>query len=353
MEFESPWAFALLLLVPLVWWASRRRRGRAAVTFSSSSLVAGLPVGWRARAVVLLPVLRAVALTLLVVALARPRHGVGRVETTADAVAMQIVVDRSGSMRLEMEDAGGTSTRLDVVKRVLREFMLGNEKEGGQLKGRAQDLVGMVTFARTAETVCPLVRDPATLVELAETVRPVTERAEDGTAIGDGLALAAARLRHADEDLARLSPGATGARVKSKVIVLFTDGENNAGERTPQEAAQLAAEWGIKIYAIGIGGPAYQTIETPFGSQRMQVSSGVDSRVLRGVAEATGGVFREAGDSGALRSVYEEIDRLEKTSVESVAYTDYDERFTAFAAAGAAALALELALATLVLRRAP
>lgn len=353
MEFESPWAFALLVLLPLVWWGARRSRARAAVTFSSTDLVARIGGGWRAWGARAMPWLRMAGLALLVVALARPRHGVGRVETTADAVAMQIVVDRSGSMRLEMEDGGTTSTRLDVVKRVLREFVLGNEKDGGKLQGRTQDLIGMVTFARTAETVCPLVRDPATLADLSDTIKPVMERSEDGTAIGDGLALAAARLQHAEEELAKANASGAPGKVKSKVIILFTDGENNAGERTPPEAAELAAKWGIKIYAIGIGGPAYQTIETPFGTQRMQVSAGADTRVLKGVAEATGGIFREAGDAQALRSVYQEIDRLEKTSVESISYTDYDERFGPWAAAGGMLVALELTLASLVFRRAP
>lgn len=356
MEFESPWAFGLIVLAPLVWWWSQRRRGRGAVTFSSSGLVERASGGWRVVGSKLAPWMRVAALILLATALARPRHGVGRVETMAEAVAMQIVVDRSGSMRLEMENDGTLSTRLDVVKRVLREFVLGNEAQGGELKGRRNDLIGMITFARAAETVCPLVRDPETLAELADTVEMVTERSEDGTAIGDGVSLAAARLQRAEEELAARQDGKGGGttRIKSKVIVLFTDGENNAGERTPQEAAELAAEWGIKVYTIGIGmGMAYQTIETPIGRQRVPVSGGADPRVLRSIAERTGGMYREATDAGSLREIYAEIDRLEKTSVETVAYTDYEERFTWWAAASAAVLALEMALGTLVFRRTP
>jgi Ca-activated chloride channel family protein len=358
MEFATPWAFGLLVLAPLVWWWGTRRAARGAVLFSSSELVERVSGGWRATGVRLLPWLRVAALVLVVTALARPRHGVGRVETTADAVAMQIVVDRSGSMRLEMENDGTLSTRLDVVKRVLREFMLGNEAQGGQLKGRHNDLVGMITFARVAETVCPLVRDPETLVELAEMVDVVRDRNEDGTAIGDGLSLAAARLQKAEEEL-RNRPENAGndagsMRIKSKVIVLFTDGENNAGERTPREAAELAAQWGIKVYTVGIGtGVAYQTVQTPIGVQRIPVSGGADPSVLRGVAAATGGAYREADDAHALREIYQEIDRLEKTSVESVSYTDYDEKFTPWAAAAAALVSLELALGALLLRRTP
>lgn len=355
MEFASPWAFGLLLLIPLMLWWGSRRRGRGAVTFSSTELVERVSGGWRVAGLRMLPVLRAAALALMVVAIARPRHGVGRVETTADAVAIQIVVDRSGSMGLEMESDSTLSTRLDVVQRVLREFVLGNEDQGGALKGRRQDVIGMVTFARAAETVCPLVRDPETLVELADTVDVVRDRSEDGTAIGDGVSLAAARLQRAEEEL-RSRPENAGKdlKIKSKIIVLFTDGENNAGERSPQEAAALAAEWGVKIYAIGIGGGVgYQTVETPFGRQRIPVTSGADPATLRDMAKATGGLFREADDADALRAVYAEIDRLEKTSVETVAYTDYEEQFTDWAAAAGAILFVELLLGSLVFRRTP
>jgi Ca-activated chloride channel family protein len=355
VEFATPWALGLLVLVPFVVWWSVRRRGRGAVTFSSSGLVERVSGGWRIMGMRMLPLLRAAGLCLLVVALARPRHGIGRVETTAEAVAMQIVVDRSGSMGLEMQSDGTMATRLDVVQRVLKEFVLGNEKEGGKLKGRKQDVIGMVTFARSAETVCPLVRDPETLVQLADTVGVVRERAEDGTAIGDGVALAAARLQRAEEELkARPENEGKDIKIKSKIIVLFTDGENNAGERTPQEAAELAAQWGIKVYAVGIGGGVgYQVVETPLGRQRIPVSSGADPTTLKMIARTTGGIYREATDADALRQIYAEIDKLEKTSVETVSYTDYEEKFTDWAAAGAAVLGLELALGSLVFRRAP
>lgn len=355
MEFATPWALGLLAVVPLVvWWGVRSRR-RGAVVFSSSELVERVSGGWRVRGLRMLPVLRAAGLILLVVALARPRAGVGRVETTADAVAIEVVVDRSGSMGMEMESDGVMSTRLETVKRVLREFVMGNEAQGGKLAGRKQDVIGMVSFARAAETVCPLVRDPETLVELAETVDVVRERSEDGTAIGDGVALAAARLQRAEEEL-RSRPESQGrdVKIKSKIIVLFTDGDNNAGERTPAEAAKLAAGWGIKVYAIGIGsGISYQTVETPFGKQRVAVGGGADAATLKEVASLTGGIYREADDAGAIRAMYEEIDRLEKTSIETVRYTDYKEQFTLWAALGAGVLALEMALGSLVFRRAP
>jgi Ca-activated chloride channel family protein len=355
MHFASPWAFTLLALIPpAIWWATRPRR-RAAVRYSALAPLNAIPRGWRTHAARLLPLVRAASLAVLIVALARPQHGIGRIETSTEAVALQVVIDRSGSMGQEMEFDGQPSTRLDTVKRVLREFVAGNEKSGGKLKGRRQDVLGLVTFARYAETVCPPVRDPEAVADLADAIKLASQRWEDGTAIGDGLALAAARLERIDEELkARPENVGKDLTVKSKVIILFTDGANNAGEKSPIEAANLAAKWGIKVYPIAIGtGPSYQVFRSPFGDQRLQVPSDVDTRTLSEIARITGGVYHSADDSAALREIYQEIDRLEKTSIDTVQYTDYEERFTPWAAAGLGALLLELVLRSIVFRRTP
>jgi Ca-activated chloride channel homolog len=368
MQFAWPWAFLLLPLVPVAaWWPGRRRR-RAAVSYPSVEPIRGIARGARARLLWLGPACRAAAMGLMVVALARPQHGVGRVETDTNAVAIQVVVDRSGSMGQEMEFDGQPSTRLDTVKRVLREFVEGNAKRGGELKGREQDIIGLITFARYAETVCPLVRDPKALIELSEQINLAQQRWEDGTSIGDALALAAARLRRAEDELAsRANPGNgaapkppggsdnQGLKIKSKIIVLFTDGANNAGERAPLEAAKLAADWGIKVYPIAIGtGTTYQTLRDPFfGERRIRVPSDVDTKMLSEMARITGGVYHSADDAQAIRDMYAEIDRLEKTSVEMVQYIDYQEKFTPWAAGGGALLMMEVLLGTVLLRRMP
>ena len=198
MHFASPWALALLVL-PLAIVVLELRRPRRAARLSQVPVSLGLPRSLRSRLLWLPPVTRCLGVCLLVVALARPQLGQGRAETSTDAVAMQLVVDRSPSMRAPTILGGSQITRMDAVKRVVRDFLLG---DGRELEGRPSDLIGVVSFARFADTACPPVRDPSTLVQLIDAIEPARPRSdEDGTAIGDGVALAAARLRTAEQDL--------------------------------------------------------------------------------------------------------------------------------------------------------
>lgn len=356
-HWESPWAFALLPGLALVALVVRRlSRGAPAPVLSTTEGCASLPRTPRQRVLWLPAALSWSGVALLCVALARPQIGIGRVETSSDAVAIQLVVDRSGSMNQYMELDGALVTRIDAVKRVLRDFLLG---DGRDLRGRVSDLVGLVVFARFAETACPLVRDARTVSKFVDAVNIAQMRFEDGTAIGDGLALAAARLKRAEDELANRrassAPGAGDLRIKSKVVILLTDGDNNAGEADPLAAAQLAAEWGIKVYTIGVGagGMSYQVVRTPLGEQRVPVQNNMDERVLKQIAEITGGLYHRAQDGEALRRVYREIDRLEKSTIRTVEYTDWQERFHLLALPGAVALALGVLLSSTVLRRNP
>lgn len=295
--------------------------------------------------------LRAAALALLAVALARPQSGTEHVKDVSEGIAIEMVVDRSGSMGAEMEFKGERVNRLEVVKRVFAEFVEGNRKD---LPGRPNDLIGMIAFARYPDTVCPLTLAHGALAHFLETVNIVKRRNEDGTAIGDALALAAARLRTAEETLRRQGGAQGDYRIRSKVIILLTDGENNAGSRAPAYAAELAAKWGIRIYAIGVGGrEAVQTIQTFMGTYKVPLGRGVDEGMLKSLADKTGGQFRMAEDEESLRAVYREIDRLERTRIEAERYIDYREEFTPYALAGLGLLLLEAMLAATVLRRQP
>lgn len=351
LHWHSPWFLALLIVpLALIFWNPFRRT--AALPLPMAPGAPPLTTSFRQRILWLPRVLRLLGMCGLILALARPQIGQGRVQTSTDAIAIQLVVDRSGSMGRQMEIDGTLTTRLDVVKRVLRDFLLGN---GGDLAGRPSDLIGLVTFAQFAETNCPLIRDHRAVVDLADAVQTAQLKMEDGTAIGEGLALAAARLRAAEQDLkGRKAAGQDeDFQIKSKIIILLTDGDNNAGQTAPVDAAKLAADWGIRVYTIGIGGSGFMTMRTPFGDQRVPIANEIDERTLSQIAEIGGGVYRRASDGDTLRKIYTEIDRLEKSSVKTIDFVDYKELFHAPALVGLVAIALASLLAATVLGRIP
>jgi Ca-activated chloride channel family protein len=353
MRFESPWVLLALAAIPLILFILSRRKGPGSIRFSSIGHARGAGRSLRQRLSRMPLALRVIAMALLVIALARPQMGREKVKDVTRGVAIQMVVDRSSSMSAEMEYRGSRLDRLAVVKKVFEEFIMGGSEK---LEGRPNDLVGMVAFARYADTMAPLTLGHGALMRFLDQVRIVSRRSEDGTAIGDAIALAAARLRTAEEDLARFASesGEKEYEIKSKIIILMTDGQNNFGLRTPEEAARLAADWGIKVYTIGVGGSeGVSTVRTLFGNFKVPTGSRVDTGPLQSVAEITGGVFRMAEDDESLREIYEEIDRLEKSEIESVRYIDYRELFVPFALAALCLIILEAALASTVLRRIP
>jgi len=352
VRLADPWLL-LLLLVPVALGFWRRRRRGPAALISAAEIPAAAGRTWRTRLRGLPGALRLAAIALLAVGLARPQAGFGVVRTSADGVAIMMVLDRSSSMNGAIGAGSSQTTRFIAAQNAFSSFVLG---DGRTLEGRPHDLVGMIAFARYPETIAPLSRATDAVAALASSVNTAEQRAEDGTAIGDAVALAAARLRNAEKNLAERNEQADDDEeadpdftIKSKVIILLTDGENNAGDADPIRAARLAAEWGIKIYAVGITGD--RSITLPGGQRRRLPGSGADDGVLRRLAESTGGFYRPVEDAGALRAVYEEIDQLEKTEIRTREYTNYDERFPPIILAALAALALEGALRLGPLRR--
>lgn len=354
MRFDFPWALLALSIIPLLLFLRRRNECGLALGFSDLSL---LPESHslRSRLPQLPLALRLLALALVILALARPQAGLEKIEDISKGVAIEMVVNRSGSMGSEMEFDGQAMTRLDVVKRVFAEFVRGNRRD---LKGRPTDLIGLVTFARYADTVCPLTLAHGALAGFLDTIHLVPQKSpENRTAIGDAIALAAARLRTAEETLARQGDGearkAKGYQIKSKIIILLTDGQSNAGRHPPEEAAALAKRWGIKIYAIGVGGDDVVKVQTFLGPRMVRTGEGVNRQMLANLAESTGGLFRMADDAQALRGVYQEIDRLEKSEIASVRTIDYKEYFVPFALAALILLSLETLLRCTLWRRLP
>jgi Ca-activated chloride channel homolog len=345
MRFAFPWAFLIMPLIALLVWSSFRRRQGAGLNFSSVSIAGSAGRSLKMRLGKLPLIIRVVALVLLTIGLARPQQGREEIRDVSKGIAVEMIVDRSGSMGQEFIYEGKRLDRLEAVKKIFREFVLGNGKDLG---GRPADLIGMVAFARYADTVCPLTLSHGALERFLESIQLVTRKNEDGTAIGDALALAAARLRTAEEQLKK------DYQIKSKVAILLTDGQNNTGKRSPLEAARLAKEWGIKVYAIGIGGrESFVTVRTPLGDYKVPGGPGVDEATLKTIAAETGGAFWLVESAEKLRQIYAEIDQLERTDIESVRHIDYAERFAPFVLAALALLTLEQVLVGTVLRRIP
>ncbi|RJP90890.1 MAG: VWA domain-containing protein [Desulfobacteraceae bacterium] len=351
MHFHSPWALLLLIVIAAAFFLKRLVHKTGTVRFSDVNHAGASGISMRQQLLILPQVLRGAALVCLVVALARPQTGIEKVRDVSEGIAIQMVVDRSGSMGAEMTYQGTQMTRLDVVKKVFLDFALGN---GADLPGRPDDQIGMIAYARYPDTVCPLTLAHDTLPRFVDNTKLVSQKPEDGTAIGDALALAAARLQTAEESLEKQKKEIPGAyKIKSKIIILLTDGQNNTGKRTPLEAAELAAKWGIRVYTIAIGGGDSATIRTPLGVFAVPGGSEADVATLKMIADKTGGVFREAEDDGSLSGVYQEIDRLEKSEIQALRYVDYKEGFLPFALLALALIAGEILLSCTVFRRLP
>ncbi len=324
MNFASPLALLLFAVLPFILYARRRfRRNTPAVSFPSTGMFKGVPRSFRQRMSVIQPILIVAALGGVITALARPRFGMEEIRDIRQGIAIEMVIDRSGSMAAWIRYGGRRVSRLDAVKGVFLSF----------IQGREDDLVGLIAFARFADTVYPLSVHHETMEEFLQRVEIAGTAQEDGTAIGDALALAAARLKTIDVGSGG-TRGGDSYDIKSRVIILLTDGQNNSGKRTPAEAAELAREWGIKVYCIGIGG-------------------GINRRTLEYIADTTGGEYFEATEVRDLEMVYRTIDALEKSEIESTLYVDYREGFVTFAVFGLCALFLFLLGEMTVFRRIP
>ncbi|MGD9631860.1 MAG: VWA domain-containing protein [Pirellulales bacterium] len=328
--FFSPWYFLLFLLLPLVAWRLWSRTRDIAVPFSSTQFALDLKPTWRQRLAWVPAALTLVAVTLLVIALARPREGREQTIVDADGIAIEMVVDRSGSMQaMDFQIDGKHVDRLTAIKNVAGRFVAGDEaaaankpsEDKQSLTGRVSDLVGLVTFGGFADAVTPPTLDHAFVLAQLNNQEIVSRRDEDGTAIGDAISLAVEKLNTLDNHKKE--------KVKSKVMILLTDGENNAGEVDPIQAAELAKKMGIKIYTIGVGtrGEAPMPVRNPFtGRLDMQwVPVSIDEETLTKIADTTGGKYFRATDTESLAAIYKEIDQLEKTSIEARHFVDYRE----------------------------
>ena len=340
------WPLCVLLSVPLALaaWRMLRRGRRAGIKFAPVRRLPARTAGWRARVANMAPWFFLVGAALLIIAAARPRTSLARSSRSVDAIAIAMAVDVSGSMEALDFTARGASTektRLDVVKEMFAKFV----------EARPDDLIGLVTFGGFASTRAPLTADHEVLLHVLKGVqvpsisfdangRPVDQE-ETLTAIGDGLATAIARVKDAD--------------MKSKIVILLSDGVSNTGAVEPDAAAAAAAKLGIRVYTIGVGTRSNRTpfkVRDMFGRSVIQYADmSFDESQLKSIAAKTGARYFGVRDEGGLKAALEEIDSLEKTTLDRTVYQRWHEHFPPFLLLGAFLVLLAVSLQMAASRR--
>ncbi len=344
MRLALPWALLLLLPVLKMIVDHFREGGGPAVAFSALGTFRKVPHTIRQRFMPLLFWMQVLALLLLVFAIGRPQIQDMTTGIPKEGVAIELVVDISSSMDISMPFQDTTMSRMEVTKQVVEQFAA----------ERPNDLVGLITFARYADTICPLTLSHDSLLYFIRDLEIESRPNEDGTAFGDAVTLAAARLKTAEERYAGDEDEEAGYTIQSKVIILLTDGNNNCGRHLPMEGAALAEHWGVRLHTIAIiDPPEMKTIQTPDGPVEIEAEPLVQERILQKMAETTGGLYRRATDEASLRDVYAEINAMETSEIESARYHTYKDVFQPFALAGLALLIAHAGLTTTWLRRIP
>ncbi|MCR4337607.1 MAG: VWA domain-containing protein [Candidatus Omnitrophica bacterium] len=332
MIFKSPWILFLIPIVLISLFFLRRFQKPTAFRFPSVQLVSSLKKNWKTRFKELPFYLRLIAILFLMIALAGPRLVSEMTKQKKEGIDIVLAIDASRSMLAEDFTIGsGRYNRLEVVKRVVKDFV----------DARVNDRLGLVAFAGAAYTVSPMTTDHEWFKTNLDRIH-FDLFDEEGTAIGSAVMASLTRLKK--------------SQAKSKVIILLTDGVNNAGKTEPIAAAKAAHALGVRIYTIGAGvrGYAPYPVQDFFGNiiyKRMKVD--VDEETLKRMADLTSGRFFRATDTASLEQVYREIDSLEKIEIEEQGYKHYEEQFMPFLIIGLIFLGLELILANTFFMRIP
>jgi Ca-activated chloride channel homolog len=328
IEFAHPAFFGLLVLVPVMiyWYINRQQRRQVAMDMSSLQGLKGLPVSWKVTMRPILLVLRILAFSALVVALARPQTSNTSESIDSEGIDIVLAVDISGSMLAQDLQPD----RLEAAKKVAMNFV----------DTRISDRIGLVIFSGESFTQCPITTDHAVLKNQIAQVK--SGMLQDGTAIGMGLATSVDRLRT--------------SKAKSKVIILLTDGVNNTGLIDPLTALDISKAFKIRVYTIGVGtvGKAPFPMTMPDGSIQMQMQDvQLDEPLMKKISSETGGKYFRATNNKELENIYGEIDKLEKTKVEITSYRRFAEHFFPFAILALACMLLEIVLRYTVFRSLP
>lgn len=327
ITFAYSWVLYFLFAIPFIatWYFWLGKKKQAAISYSSLKAFDNIPATLRERLRHLPFVIRILAIIFLIIALARPQNFSSGQNISAEGIDISMVLDISGSMLAE----DFKPNRLEAAKNVIDNFV----------QGRATDRIGLVIFSREAFTQCPLTIDYSVLRNLLSDIK--TGMIMDGTAIGNGIANGINRLKNSDAE--------------SRVIILLTDGVNNAGEVDPMSAAEIASTFGIRIYTIGVGtrGEAPYPVQTPFGTRYQMVPVEIDEALLKKIAATTGGEYFRATNNKTLEEIYNKIDKLEKTKIEITSYKNAAELFPFWLLIGFALLLIELLVSRTILRKLP
>jgi Ca-activated chloride channel family protein len=318
IEFAHPGFFWLFIIIPLVisWYVWRERKLYGYLSVSAIK-------GFSAHSKSFIPklrhlgiALRCLALSALIIALARPQSSLSWQNTTTEGIDIMIASDISGSMLAE----DFQPNRMEAGKNIAVDF----------IKNRPNDRIGLVIFSGESFTQCPLTIDHDVLINLFKDIK--NGMIDDGTAIGMGLATAVNRLKESN--------------AKSKVIILLTDGSNNAGSIPPITAAEIAKQFNVRVYTVGLGtkGSAPYPVQTPMGVQYQRIPVDVDEGTLTKIANITGGKYFRATNNETLKNIYEQIDKLEKAKIDVTQYNKKTELFLPFALIALLFLLLEFGL---------
>ncbi|MBF0217843.1 MAG: VWA domain-containing protein [Candidatus Omnitrophica bacterium] len=333
LQFAYPWLLLISALVPVLIFLVKyfEKYMECSFRFANTGFYKGAPGSLRAAAGGNLIYLRAFIIVLCVLAIARPRIPIDETNIFVEGIDIVLAIDSSGSMQAMDFDMGGRRfDRLSVVKNVVEQF----------IKARPNDRIGIVSFSSAPYTICPLTLDHSWLEKNLERVN--IGMMEDGTAIGSAISSAVNRLKE--------------KKTKDKVLILLTDGSNNAGKISPLTAAQAAKALGIRTYTIGVGtkGMAPFPVKDMYGKIELKpVEVEMDEDLLKRIANITGGRYYRATDTQSLWDIYKEIDGLEKTKIEEVGFRKYTELFSLFLFPALVLLMIEILLRDTAFRRVP
>ncbi len=332
ITFANPEFFYLFAVIPLMilWYVLRRKRQNPALKMSTATGLFSAKTTWRQRLMHIIPALRIIAVSLLIIALARPQTSSSSKSISTEGIDIVVALDISTSMLAE----DFKPNRIEAAKKTAVKFF----------EERPNDRIGLVVFARESFTQCPVTIDHDVLINLVKSVK--SGMIEDGTAIGMGLATAVSRLKESKSD--------------SKVVILLTDGVNNSGFVAPQTAAEIAKTFGIRVYTIGVGSKGtapypmkFKTWTGEIITRYQNVKVEIDEDILKEIANTTGGKYFRATNTKALENIYDEIDKMEKTKIDVAYYNKYTEEFYPFAIWAGIAMILELLLRFFLFRTFP